>query len=185
MPKRHPESCARFSRPFILLTIFALRAVMNRTAPAAAAFKEAIDLKLLTPVQRNLFTGEPEPIHVDIDHAIPEDETTKPGDRLFDRGNCLSDRRHIFNFTGVAQSPKFANHTLNMLATDWRFSRIYRWRALRSTSSVVPTTPSRHRPAARESDRGHYWQTSRRRRSVRLAPCPTRRLRFEERRQTE
>jgi len=48
---------------------------MNRTAPAAAAFKEAIDLKLLTPVQRNLFTGEPEPVHVDIDHAIPEDET--------------------------------------------------------------------------------------------------------------
>src|SRR5438067_1657901 len=48
---------------------------MNRAAPAAAAFKEAIDLKLLTPVQRNLFTGEPEPVHVDIDHAIPEDET--------------------------------------------------------------------------------------------------------------
>src|SRR5438067_2795964 len=48
---------------------------MNRAAPAAAAFKEAIDLKLLTPVQRNLFTGEAEPVHVDIDHAIPEDET--------------------------------------------------------------------------------------------------------------
>ena len=48
---------------------------MNRAAPTAAAFKEAIDLKLLTPVQRNLFTGEAEPVHVDIDHAIPEDET--------------------------------------------------------------------------------------------------------------
>src|SRR5437667_11829533 len=48
---------------------------MNRAAPAAATFKEAIDLKLLTPVQRNLFTGEAEPVHVDIDHAIPEDET--------------------------------------------------------------------------------------------------------------
>jgi len=48
---------------------------MNRAAPAAAAFKEAIDLKLLTPVQRNLFTGEEEPIHVDIGHAIPEDKS--------------------------------------------------------------------------------------------------------------
>jgi hypothetical protein len=48
---------------------------MNRAAPAAVTFKEAIDLKLLTPVQRNLFTGEAEPVHVDIDHAIPEDET--------------------------------------------------------------------------------------------------------------
>jgi len=27
---------------------------MNRAAPAAAAFKEAIDLKLMTPVQRAL-----------------------------------------------------------------------------------------------------------------------------------
>src|SRR5439155_10481457 len=43
--------------------------------PAAAAFKETIDLKRLSPVQRNLFTGEEELIHVDIDHAIPEDET--------------------------------------------------------------------------------------------------------------
>src|SRR5437016_1295819 len=48
---------------------------MNRSAPAAAAFKEAIDSRLLTPVQRNLFTGKPEAIHIDIDHAIPEDET--------------------------------------------------------------------------------------------------------------
>src|SRR5712692_8803996 len=48
---------------------------MNRPTPAAAAFREVIDSKLLTPVQRNLFTGEPEPIHIDVDHSIPEDET--------------------------------------------------------------------------------------------------------------
>ena len=65
----------RLSHPLILLAHFRVGAFMNRAAPAAATFKEAIDLKLLTPVQRNLFTGEPEPIHVDIDHAIPEDET--------------------------------------------------------------------------------------------------------------
>jgi hypothetical protein len=58
----------------------------------------------------------------------PANETyTKPNDRNFDHGNCLSDRRHIFNFTGVAQTPKFSNHTVNMLATDWKLSGIYRW----------------------------------------------------------
>ena len=48
---------------------------MNRATPAAAAFKEVIDSRLLAPVQRNLFTGQPEPIHVEVDHAIPADET--------------------------------------------------------------------------------------------------------------
>jgi hypothetical protein len=40
---------------------------MTRATPAAAAFKEVIDSKLLLPAQRNLFTGEPEPIQVDVD----------------------------------------------------------------------------------------------------------------------
>jgi hypothetical protein len=58
----------------------------------------------------------------------PANETyTKPNDRNFDRGNCLSDRRHLFNFTGVAQTPNFSNHTLHVLAADWRFAGIYRW----------------------------------------------------------
>src|SRR5881396_585152 len=48
---------------------------MDRATPAVVAFKEVIDSKRLAPVQRNLFTGEPEPVHVDIDHAVPEDET--------------------------------------------------------------------------------------------------------------
>src|SRR5438105_2926571 len=47
---------------------------MNRAIPAAA-FREVIDSKLVIPVQRNLFTGEPEPIQVDVDQAIPADET--------------------------------------------------------------------------------------------------------------
>jgi hypothetical protein len=58
----------------------------------------------------------------------PANETyTKPGDRNFDRGNCLSDRRHIFNFTAVAQSPQFSNRNMRMIASDWRLSGIYRW----------------------------------------------------------
>jgi len=58
----------------------------------------------------------------------PANETyTKPNDRNFDRGNCLSDRRHLFNFTAVAQTPNFSNHTLHRIAADWRLSGIYRW----------------------------------------------------------
>ncbi len=65
----------------------------------------------------------------------PANETyTKPNDRDFDRGNCLSDRRHIFNFTAVAETPKFSNPTMHMLAEAWRLSGIYRW------SSGVPVS---------------------------------------------
>jgi hypothetical protein len=58
----------------------------------------------------------------------PADETgTKPGDRDFDRGNCVSDRRHIFNSTVVATTPQFANRTARVLGTGWTISGIYRW----------------------------------------------------------
>ena len=57
----------------------------------------------------------------------PANETyTKPGDRNFDNGNCFSDRRQIFNATAVAQSPKFSNHTMQMMASGWTVSGIYR-----------------------------------------------------------
>jgi hypothetical protein len=57
----------------------------------------------------------------------PANETyTKPNDRNFDRGNCLSDRRHIFNLTAVTQTPRFSSRKLQVLA-DWKLSGIYRW----------------------------------------------------------
>jgi hypothetical protein len=43
-----------------------------------------------------------------------------------DRGNCGSDRRQIFNFTSVAETPQFANSTLRAVAGGWRLSAIYR-----------------------------------------------------------
>jgi hypothetical protein len=51
------------------------------------------------------------------------------GDRSLDRGNCVgaaSDRRHIFNLSGVAQTPSFANPALRIVASNWRFSPILR-----------------------------------------------------------
>ena len=45
-----------------------------------------------------------------------------------DRGisNCTSDRRHVTNLTGVAQMPRFANSTLNKIASGWQLAPIYR-----------------------------------------------------------
>jgi hypothetical protein len=49
-----------------------------------------------------------------------------PNDRRRDRGNCESDQRHSFNFTGVAETPQFANRTLNLIGSGWKVSGIYR-----------------------------------------------------------
>jgi hypothetical protein len=43
-----------------------------------------------------------------------------------DRANCASDRRHIFNMTAVADSPRFENPGLRAIASDWKLSVIYR-----------------------------------------------------------
>ena len=56
--------------------------------------------------------------------------------RASERGNCDSDRRHIFNMTAVASTPQFANPTLRVLATGWRLSGIYK----RSTGSHMTIT---------------------------------------------
>jgi len=55
------------------------------------------------------------------------DETyTDPDNRDFDRGNCDTDRRYIFNLTSLAETPQFANPTLRMLGSGWKLSGIYR-----------------------------------------------------------
>ena len=44
-----------------------------------------------------------------------------------DRARCDSDRRHLFNLTGVASAPEFDRPVLNAIASDWRLALIYRW----------------------------------------------------------
>jgi hypothetical protein len=51
-----------------------------------------------------------------------------------DRAPCDSDRRHLFNLTGVAAAPTFDDPLWNAIASDWRLSLIYRW------SSGAPLT---------------------------------------------
>jgi hypothetical protein len=58
----------------------------------------------------------------------PDEVYSKPYDRDFDRGNCIdSDRRQLFNFTALGETPTFSNRTVRMLATGWRLSGIYRF----------------------------------------------------------
>ena len=51
---------------------------------------------------------------------------TNPNHREFDRGDCVGDRRQIFNFTAVARTPQFQNSTLKLLGSGWTLSGIYR-----------------------------------------------------------
>jgi hypothetical protein len=76
-----------------------------------------------------------------------------PNNRRFDRANCQSaeiggvfssDRRQIFNWTTVYETPKLANHTANFLASGWKFSGIYRamsapWVTIFMSSDVALT----------------------------------------------
>jgi hypothetical protein len=60
-----------------------------------------------------------------------------PNNRRFDRGNCQTptldprgaqglDRRQLFNFTAVAQTPTFTNKALNLIATGWQLAGSWR-----------------------------------------------------------
>jgi len=54
---------------------------------------------------------------------------TNPDNRRFDRGNCTSsatDRRHIFNLSAVAESPRFNNSILRVVGSNWRVSPIFK-----------------------------------------------------------
>ena len=58
--------------------------------------------------------------------GTPGNTYQDPNNRALDRGNCLSDRRHIFNLTAVGEAPQFANRALRLLASGWRLSGIFR-----------------------------------------------------------
>jgi hypothetical protein len=50
------------------------------------------------------------------------------GNRDGGRGNCLSDRRQLFNFTPVLEMPNFQRPLLRRIASGWRLSAIYSYR---------------------------------------------------------
>jgi hypothetical protein len=69
-----------------------------------------------------------------VDHTYQDANS-----RHKDYGNCESDQRHNFNLTSVAETPKFANHTLSLVGTGWRLSGLYR---LYSSGTIVQTSQS-------------------------------------------
>jgi len=58
----------------------------------------------------------------------------------YDRGDCNFDKRHIFNFTAVAMTPKFANRTVRMLASGWQLAGIWRYQSGAALTAVLPAT---------------------------------------------
>ncbi len=55
------------------------------------------------------------------------DQTITDPNNINEVGNCDSDRRNIVNLTAVAQTPKFSNRMLTVIASDWKGSFIYRF----------------------------------------------------------
>ena len=53
-----------------------------------------------------------------------------------DRSYCQSDRRHYFNLAAVVTAPQFQDRVWNAVASNWRFSALYR------ASSGAPLTIS-------------------------------------------
>jgi len=58
-----------------------------------------------------------------------------PYDRNAEYGNCLADRRQVFNLSMVARAPKFASHWTNRLAGNWQIAPIFT--AMTGTYSTV------------------------------------------------
>ena len=67
-----------------------------------------------------------------------------PNNRRNDRSNCApnlvsSDQRHLFNLSVVAQTPKFANRALRLIASDWQVSPILKLRSAQYFTVVLGT----------------------------------------------
>jgi hypothetical protein len=70
-------------------------------------------------------------------HCISDPETTEltgptyvnPNNRAADRANCSSDRRNLVNISMVANTPKFSNHAVNLVASGWQLSAIFRYQS--------------------------------------------------------
>jgi hypothetical protein len=65
-----------------------------------------------------------------------------PNNPDYDYGPCDSDRRHNFNVSATAQSPRFENTALRIIASDWRLSGIFRAYSGSPFSVTVTTDPA-------------------------------------------
>jgi hypothetical protein len=73
-----------------------------------------------------------------------ETSSVTPNNRRSDRSNCApnlvsSDRRHLFNLSVVAQTPKFSNRALRLVASDWQISPILKLTSAQYFTVVLGT----------------------------------------------
>jgi hypothetical protein len=67
-----------------------------------------------------------------------------PDNRRYDRGNCTTaatDRQHVVNVSGVAETPRFSGAALRAVASGWRFSPIFK--VLSGDAMSITTTQDR------------------------------------------
>ena len=83
---------------------------------------------LILSVQRRAASGVTLNGNYTWSHCIsdPRGAWTDPFDRRFDRGDCNTDRRHVFNMSALAETPEFSSPALRAVASGWRFSPIIR-----------------------------------------------------------
>ena len=108
---------------------------VNRIDSGATASYHGLVLSVQRPVARGVTLTS----NYTWSHCISDPVTTNtansgnadggysnPQNRHFDRGNCETDRRHIFNLSGVAEVPQFSNSTLRHVASGWRVAPIFK-----------------------------------------------------------
>jgi hypothetical protein len=97
---------------------------------------------LLTSVQRRLTRGVSFNANYTWSHCLTTDRYGHGGGTMnvantylnsasinYDKGPCSWDRRHIFNLSGVAQMPRFANPILRNVASGWQVAVSIRYQA--------------------------------------------------------
>jgi len=95
---------------------------------------------MLLSVQRRAVRGVTVSGNYTWSHCITDSQTplgvisatagyTNPDNRRADRGNCTTagtDRRHLFNLSAVAETPRFSSAVLRAVGSGWRLSPIFK-----------------------------------------------------------
>jgi hypothetical protein len=128
------------------------RRQLNLANPAQGGFYGAVDgvndggtqsyNALLFSIQRRLSHGVSFNANYTWSHCLTTDRFGHGGGTMnvnntflntaninYDKGACGSDRRQIFNLSGVAQVPRFSNTALRYVASGWQLGFIIRYQS--------------------------------------------------------
>jgi len=128
------------------------RRLLNLLNPAQGKFYGSVDgvndggtasyNALLVSVQRRLAKGVSFNANYTWSHCLTTDRFGHGGGTMnvnntyldpasinYDKGPCSWDRRHIFNLSGVAQTPRFKNNGMRWIASGWQVAAIIRYQS--------------------------------------------------------